>query len=630
MEHNEHQSDALATLVRKHLAQANKSRYSIIRELEEEHGMAYYDARILVARIANEDSATPVAEKKNTDQPPATPYQSAHHRARVAIAMLIIITIFTGVAIAASIAERDLLQQIKNDETVTQIQIDESDERQLAIAIGQAGLLLISAVTFLRWMHLAYRNLPAFGIVGLRFSPAWTWKGFVIPILNLYRPYEVMSEIWRASGSSSTPWKQREVDALVKWWWGSWIVINVIGRGLGRYFRGSDSIDQLLNANVVTIILDGLTIFSAALAMLLIWTLTQRQEQTLTIMTTQHENTGQPEPPHSAQAPPSPAQHWKWLGSVIVLSIIAGVFALLVFTSTGTSYIAEKFVIQGDAHAENGEYTEALKEYNRAIETDPNYAVAYNARGFVYRRQGLYTLALADYTTAIELDPEYETAYNNRCLAHYYLADYASALADCNRAIQLHSEFARFYNNRGLVYKAQGEYDLALADYNHAIQLNADYALAYNNRAMVYYAQADYEVAIENFSTAIDLDPMLYLAFYNRAKTYHNLGNYERALADYDRALDLNPTDAAIYDDRGILYENQGAYDLALADYQQAIELDPWFASPYWGLGNIYYDREQFNEARQHYQRYLDLAGDSAHWQVIDRVAELEALQNDQ
>lgn len=51
-------------------------------------------------------------------------------------------------------------------------------------------------------------------------------------------------------------------------------------------------------------------------------------------------------------------------------------------------------------------YDEALKQFNQAIEADPDFGATYANRGILHDRAGRYEKALADYRRAIELDPE--------------------------------------------------------------------------------------------------------------------------------------------------------------------------------------------------------------------------------
>lgn len=50
-------------------------------------------------------------------------------------------------------------------------------------------------------------------------------------------------------------------------------------------------------------------------------------------------------------------------------------------------------------------YDAALRQFDRAIEADPDFGAAYANRGILYDRMGRYEKAIADYRRALELDP---------------------------------------------------------------------------------------------------------------------------------------------------------------------------------------------------------------------------------
>lgn len=68
---------------------------------------------------------------------------------------------------------------------------------------------------------------------------------------------------------------------------------------------------------------------------------------------------------------------------------------------------------------------ERIHWYSKAIQLDPDYVLAYNARGLAYREKGDYDSAIADHRKAIELDPRCAHAYNSLALAYWSKGDHA-------------------------------------------------------------------------------------------------------------------------------------------------------------------------------------------------------------
>jgi tetratricopeptide (TPR) repeat protein len=83
-------------------------------------------------------------------------------------------------------------------------------------------------------------------------------------------------------------------------------------------------------------------------------------------------------------------------------------------------------------------YKNAIGEYNRAIEIDPDYAPAYYNRGLAYAELGDTSKAIEDWTKAIEIDPDYADAYKSRGDVYRLLDEYERALADYRRASDIY------------------------------------------------------------------------------------------------------------------------------------------------------------------------------------------------
>ena len=84
---------------------------------------------------------------------------------------------------------------------------------------------------------------------------------------------------------------------------------------------------------------------------------------------------------------------------------------------------------------------------NRAINLDPNGAVAYNNRGLVYQHKGDYEKAIADYTQAIQLNPDLAQAYSNRGEVLLHLRDWEKAEADLITAKEMGIDIIASFRN---------------------------------------------------------------------------------------------------------------------------------------------------------------------------------------
>ena len=92
----------------------------------------------------------------------------------------------------------------------------------------------------------------------------------------------------------------------------------------------------------------------------------------------------------------------------------------------------------------------------------------------VYETKNEFRNAIKDYNRAIQIEPDYADAYNNRGSVYAQKGDLDSAIKDFTDAIYFKPDDATSYINRGNVYIDKGKLELAIKDYTKAIKLKPD------------------------------------------------------------------------------------------------------------------------------------------------------------
>jgi tetratricopeptide (TPR) repeat protein len=94
----------------------------------------------------------------------------------------------------------------------------------------------------------------------------------------------------------------------------------------------------------------------------------------------------------------------------------------------------------GNNYQEVGDYQQAIKDFDRAIELDPKLAGAYWGRGKTYHEVGDYQQAIKDYDRAIALNPKLRGAYWSRGKTYQELGNQQQAKEDFKTAGKLPDE----------------------------------------------------------------------------------------------------------------------------------------------------------------------------------------------
>ena len=134
---------------------------------------------------------------------------------------------------------------------------------------------------------------------------------------------------------------------------------------------------------------------------------------------------------------------------------------------------------------DNGKFDDVINLLtDKVLETKKDVEL-YIFRGFTWYNKKDNNKAIADYNKALEINPNYELAFYNRGSALVAEKKYDKAIADYNKVIELKPYYIdSAYTARGNVWKAKKKYDKAIDDYNQAIKINPDLANAYYRRGL--------------------------------------------------------------------------------------------------------------------------------------------------
>jgi hypothetical protein len=178
------------------------------------------------------------------------------------------------VAIVSGVLEFQQLQSLKGiayeSQAAAALEVVDGD-RQGLIALLQLVVLIGCAFVVLKWIYRANANVRALGAKDMKFTPGWAVGWYFVPILWLWKPYQAMKEIWKAS-SDPSDWTNASVPPLLPWWWFFWICIGILGQVSVRVWLRAKSLDQLLTVNVI----DGLAYLAEIPAALILVAIVSR------------------------------------------------------------------------------------------------------------------------------------------------------------------------------------------------------------------------------------------------------------------------------------------------------------------------------------------------------------------
>jgi hypothetical protein len=201
------------------------------------------------------------------------------------VTRLLWVTVAVSVVAVISDAAQVVLVREFASGTVTRAEADANDSRQAVIGLIQGAAFTATAAFFLVWFHAAYANLPRLGATDLRYKTWWAVGGWLIPIVNFFRPKQIANDIWRASDPAPAvdrSWRARPVPAVLGWWWATWLASGVLSFGaIGRV----SSLEDLEGASISILLSDAAIAVAGVLAYIVARRITERQEEKARLLT---------------------------------------------------------------------------------------------------------------------------------------------------------------------------------------------------------------------------------------------------------------------------------------------------------------------------------------------------------
>ena len=233
----------------------------------------------------------------------------------------------------------------------------------------------------------------------------------------------------------------------------------------------------------------------------------------------------------------------------------------------------------------------AIEVFQRALERDPNYTLAYAGLGESYWQKYQATHAAEWVTRSLEACQKAAALGEGAiCLGHVYneTGKYEQAGSEFQRALQVDSTSDDAYRGLAFAYEHLGKTAEAEQTYRHAIAVRPQYWAGYNWLGSFLVHQTRLQEAAQMFQQVVALAPDNIRGCSNLGGVYSLLGRYEEAIPVLTRCLAIQPT-ADAYSNLATVYFYLRHYDQAANSYQQALKLDETKYTLWGNLGEAYY-----------------------------------------
>ena len=234
---------------------------------------------------------------------------------------------------------------------------------------------------------------------------------------------------------------------------------------------------------------------------------------------------------------------------------------------------SEIYITKGAIYSQMKRYTDAIREYNKAINEEEDLAAIYSSIAYEYENMGDYHNAIIYLKKVLEIEPDNESIIFELsfCFEITYMLE---------ESIAYFTEFTDKYP-----YSKFGWFNLGIA-------LNATEL---------------FEKAIEAFEFAIAIDPTFSSAYFNKANSLAGMEHFRHAISAYRETFEYEEPEALTYYYIGECYEKLEEYDLALENFRKSVTMDENLADAWLGMGICYEELGNVKAALRFVRRALEI-----------------------
>jgi arylsulfatase A-like enzyme/Tfp pilus assembly protein PilF len=234
-------------------------------------------------------------------------------------------------------------------------------------------------------------------------------------------------------------------------------------------------------------------------------------------------------------------------------------------------------------HDEAADTAKMIALLRQVVADDPQVIDAWFSLGNVYYRQGDFTEALAHFSKALALKPDYDLALINMANAYRALGRDDEALAGYEHYLRVDPKNAWVHYQAGEIHLDRGATDRASEYFRQALAIDPKVASARVALGVVALNRGDSPAAERDLRAALEISPDVRLAHFNLGVIAEGRGDTDAALAAYREEF-ARHDDAykAVFNAARLLQQRRSPEARAL--FERAVTINPRFAEGHFYL----------------------------------------------
>ena len=297
----------------------------------------------------------------------------------------------------------------------------------------------------------------------------------------------------------------------------------------------------------------------------------------------------------------------------------------------GSSGLAQGDYRKGLSHFKQGQYQEAIQEFEPLVKEHQDYESGHRILGLSYLHLKQYEKAISELRAALRLKQDAVETYLGLAQAYFSSRRFREVIPTLNQAVP----YAKSPRSRRDLLRMRGSaaynlarYELAVSDLQEASRIQKGNASEFLQLGLAHYQLKQLEPAEQALRQVLNYDPdhaqanrFVLTIGYEKGVGMIEEGLYSEAADAIVAYTEQFPEDGEAWFNLGLAYLFAGNLEAARAAFLRDVGLRPdSSAESSDRLGYIYEKKKEYEKALEHYQKAAELTGSGEARSSVDRI----------
>ncbi|WP_222424843.1 tetratricopeptide repeat protein [Candidatus Nitrosocosmicus arcticus] len=281
----------------------------------------------------------------------------------------------------------------------------------------------------------------------------------------------------------------------------------------------------------------------------------------------------------------------------------------------------------GNSLFDLGNYSEAIKAYDKVLEIDPNDVYALANKAISLKKLGNYSEVIKYYDKALAIDPDNIEILDYKALYFYNLGNYTEAIQFADRVLAILPEYVDSLNVKAASYLNLGNYTEAIQFADKVLLIDPNYTYALINKGDALKNLGNYTEAIKAYDKVLEIDPNDITALENKNITLAELNSLTEAIESSNKFYPEDSNHFSTFTEKARFQEDLRNYSGAIEFYDKALDINPNSTAVLIDIGNAMNKLRNYSGAIEYYDRVLAIDPDNI-WALIHKNETTKILNN--